>query len=46
MQQVIELGKEYKKAEFINCNGRLEGDKIVLTSSIGAYGFGFIEVFD
>lgn len=46
MQSVIELGKAYKKAEFVNCAGRLEGDKIVLTSPIGAYGFGFIEVFD
>lgn len=46
MQQVVQLGKAYKRAEFINCSGRLEGDKIILTSPINAYGFGFIEVFD
>ncbi len=40
---VIELGDEYTSAEFINCNGKLEGNKIEL-SEISPFGFAFINL--
>lgn len=39
----VELDKEYKEITFINCNGRLEGDKVVLTD-IEPFGFVGFEV--
>ena len=39
----IELDEEYKEVEFINCNGKLDGDKVYL-SDIAAYGFAGFEV--
>ncbi len=43
IEPVIELGKEYSKIEFINCDGRLEGDKVYL-SDIQPFGFVAFEV--
>jgi len=43
IEPVIELGKEYSKIEFINCDGRLEGDKVYL-SDIPPFGFVAFEV--
>ena len=41
---VITLDKEYSSIRFINCSGRLEGDKVILYSSIPAYSFAAFEV--
>jgi hypothetical protein len=41
---VITLDKEYSSIRFINCSGRLEGDKVILDSSIPAYSFAAFEV--
>ncbi len=43
LKPVIELGAEYTSAEFINCNGKLEGNKIKL-SEISPFGFAFINL--
>lgn len=40
---VVELEKEYSEITFINCNGRLEKDRVYL-SDIPAYGFAGFEV--
>ncbi len=40
----ITLGDTYKKAEFIYCEGKLENNKAIITSGIGAYKFCFIEL--
>ena len=40
---VIELGDKYTSAEFINCSGKLEGNKIEL-SEISPFGFAFINL--
>ena len=37
-QPFITLDKEYSQIEFINCTGKLEGDKVTL-STIHAYDF-------
>ncbi len=39
----IILDKEYDNIKFINCNGRLEGNKVIL-SDIAPYGFAAFEV--
>lgn len=41
---VIELSEKYDSAEFINCNGTIQGNKIVLDSPVCAYGYCFIEL--
>ncbi len=41
---VVELGDTYQKATFINCNGTLENNKAVITSGLGAFKYGFIEL--
>ena len=41
---VIELGDTYKNAEFINCDGKLENGKAVITSGLGAFKFCFVVV--
>lgn len=38
IEPIIELSKKYKTIRFINCNGRLEGDKVYL-NTIPAFGF-------
>ncbi len=43
---VIYLHKTYKNIRFLNCDGVLEGDRITLTSGLGAYDFAFAEVWD
>ena len=43
MEPVVELAKEYSSARFVNCQGKLKGDKIFL-EDISPYGFGFIEL--
>lgn len=42
-EPVIELDDVYSEVEFINCNGRLEGDKVYL-SDIPPFGFAGFEV--
>lgn len=44
LNTTIELGEKYKSAKFINCNGKLAGDKVILDQPIGAYAFAFIEL--
>ena len=39
----IILDKEYNEIKFINCTGRLEGDKVIL-SDMTPYGFAAFEV--
>ena len=39
----IKLNKKYTDIRFINCTGRLEGDKVYL-SDISPYGFAAFEV--
>jgi hypothetical protein len=46
MQNVIKLHKPYKTARFVGCEGTLSGDEITLTKSLGAYTYGFIELFE
>lgn len=41
---VIELSEEYSEAEFINCEGVLDGKRAVITSGIPAYGYCFVEL--
>ncbi len=41
---VVELGDAYQKATFINCNGTLESNRAVITSGLGAFKYGFIEL--
>lgn len=43
MEPVVELAKEYSSARFVNCQGKLKGDKIIL-EDISPYGFAFIEL--
>lgn len=43
---VIELDKSYSKVEFINCTGKLDGDKIILNDDIQPYSFAGFEVFE
>ncbi len=38
IEPVVELSQEYKTTEYINCNGSINGNKIVL-SDIAPYGF-------
>ena len=40
---VIELGREYSSAEFINCDGELKADRIEL-SRIEPFGFAFVHL--
>jgi hypothetical protein len=44
LKPVVELGESYKKARFINCEGQLLDNKIVLNKPLGAYTFCFIEL--
>ena len=41
---VVNLGDTYQKAAFINCDGTLEGNKALITSGLGAFKYGFIEL--
>ena len=43
IEPVIELGREYTKIKFLNCSGRLCGDKVYL-SDIPAFGFAAFEI--
>ena len=43
VEPIVELSETYSEIEFINCNGRLDGNKVYL-EDIPAYGFGFFEV--
>lgn len=42
-QPIIKLNKKYKEITFINCNGRLDGDKVYL-SEMSAFTFAGFEV--
>nr|MBE6545733.1 hypothetical protein [Oscillospiraceae bacterium] len=41
---VFTLDKEYKEISFLNCTGRLEGNKVIIESDIPAYGYAGFEV--
>lgn len=43
IEPIVELDKKYEKIQFINCNGRLDGDKVHLTD-IQPFGFVAFEV--
>lgn len=43
IEPVVELNKEYSKIEFINCDGRIDGDKVYL-NDIPPFGFVAFEV--
>lgn len=43
IEPVVELDKEYSHIEFINCNGRIDGNNVYLTD-IPAFGFVAFEV--
>lgn len=45
-EPVIELDKKYSRAEFINCMGTLDGDKIILDGDIQPYSFAGFELFE
>jgi len=44
LEPVVELGESYKKARFINCKGKLKGNKIILNKLLNAFTFCFIEL--
>ena len=44
LKPVVELGESYKHARFVNCEGKLADNKIVLSKPLGAYSFCFIEL--
>lgn len=44
MTPVVELGEAYEKIRFINCNGRLEGDRVYL-DDIPPFAFAGFELF-
>ena len=41
---IVKLGDTYQKATFINCDGTLENDRVLITSGLGAFKYGFIEL--
>ena len=43
MNPTVELDKEYKEISFENCNGRIEGERVIL-SDIAPFGFAGFEV--
>ncbi|MBO5369910.1 MAG: hypothetical protein J6B23_04445 [Clostridia bacterium] len=43
IEPVIELSKEYKEIKFLNCNGRLDGDRVYL-NDIAPFGFAAVEL--
>ena len=40
----IELSETYSSAEFINCEGKLEGNKLLISSTLYAYEFCFVHL--
>ncbi|MBQ8742896.1 MAG: hypothetical protein IJZ03_05965, partial [Clostridia bacterium] len=40
---VVELDKSYSEIRFVNCSGRLEGDKVYL-DTVPAYGVAAFEI--
>ena len=44
-EPVITLDKEYSNIRFINCDGRLEGDRVILDKPIYAYTLAAFEVW-
>jgi hypothetical protein len=44
LNPVVQLGRRYANIKIVGGEGRLEGDKIMLTTQIKAYEFCFIEV--
>ena len=41
---VITLDKAYKTIDFYNCNGRLEGNRVILNRDIEPFDFAFFTV--
>jgi hypothetical protein len=41
-QPEIELSEIYSSAEFINCEGKLDGNKVIISSTLYAYEFCFV----
>ena len=44
LRPTVELGECYSKARFVNCEGKLCGNRIILDKPLGAYSFCFIEL--
>jgi hypothetical protein len=44
LKPIIELGESYTSARFVNCNGKLVGNKVILDAPMGAFTFAFIEL--
>lgn len=44
LEPVIELDDEYQSIDFYHCNGRLEGNRVILNSELRAYDFAFFTV--
>ncbi len=42
---VIELDGEYMRADFYNCSGRVEGNRVILNEDITPYSFAFFTVY-
>ena len=45
MNPVIELDQCYNSADFYHCNGRIEGERILLDEDIPPFGFAFFTVY-
>ena len=41
---VIELGEKYSSVRFVNCKGKLLGDKVVLNKPIPPFSYCFMEL--
>lgn len=41
LEPVIELDGNYTSAEFVNCTGRVEGDRVILDAPLPAYSYAF-----
>ena len=44
LRPTVELGESYSRARFVNCEGRLSGNRLILDKPLGAYSFCFIEL--
>lgn len=41
---IVELGETYQNARFVGCDGRLEENRVLLTSGLGAFKYCFLEL--
>ncbi len=45
LEPVIELDGEYRSVDFYHCNGRLDGNRVILDDELRAYDFAFFTVY-